>query len=204
MDNKNWSNYYKITKQNTLPRKTLLKAIEIFNCRNKFNCAQLAIDVGCGAGADSIELLKNNWSVLAIDSQAEAISTLISSCPQSLQNRLKTKVASFESLTSLPTSQLINASYSLPFLSSDNFYKFWKLILEALPPGGIFAGIFFGINDGWNCYKRSDMTFLSTNDLYNLFVPFKIELLEEEESDGADAMGFIKHWHRYFVVAEKC
>ncbi len=205
MDNKNWVNYYKITKQKTLPRKTLMKAIELFHCRNKLNLPKFAIDLGCGSGSDSLELLKHDWSVLAIDSQAEAISILLSSCPPSLKNKLKTEVTSFESLTSLPIPQLINASYSLPFLKPEFFYKFWKLILKTLHPGGLFAGTFFGINDDWSKNKRPDMTFLSYKELHQLFLPFKLELFEEEESDEVDALGHsMKHWHKYFVVAEKC
>ncbi len=204
MNNKDWANYYKVTQQRTLPRKTLVKAIELFHCRNQVGLPKLAIDLGCGAGCDSIELLKHDWSVLAIDSQAEAISTLLTSCPQLLQNKLKTQVASFESLTSLPISQLINASYSLPFLKPEPFYKFWKLILKALQPGGLFCGTFFGVNDGWNVCKKSDRIFLSRKELAHLFIPFKIEWFAEEESDEADASGcLIKHWHKYYVVAEK-
>ncbi|KTD41073.1 class I SAM-dependent methyltransferase [Legionella parisiensis] len=124
MENKNWGNYYKITQQKTIPRKTLTKAIELFHSRNKFNFPKFAIDLGCGSGADSRELLKHDWFVLAIDSQAEAISILLSSCPPSLKNKLKTEVISFESLTSLPIAQLINASYSLPFLKPELFLNF--------------------------------------------------------------------------------
>ncbi|HHT0594286.1 TPA: class I SAM-dependent methyltransferase [Legionella anisa] len=205
MNNENWVNYYKITKQKSLPRKTLMKAIELFHCRNQFDHPKLAIDLGCGSGSDSLELLKNEWSVLAIDSHAEAISILLASCPQSLKNKLKTEIASFETLTSLPISQLINASYSLPFLKPELFYKFWKLIIKTLQPGGLFAGTFFGINDDWSKNKRPNMTFFSYKELHQLFIPFKIELFEEEERDEADALGYsMKHWHKYFVVAEKC
>ncbi|KTD64571.1 class I SAM-dependent methyltransferase [Legionella spiritensis] len=203
MNDRNWEHYYKITKQITSPRKTLLKAIEIFSNGNKASPAKLAIDLGCGSGTDAIELLKHGWSVLAIDYQPEAISTLLSLCPPSLENRLETKVMPFELLTSLPRSQLINASYSLPFLKADKFYLIWNMILNALHQGDIFSGTFFGINDGWNGSKNSDMTFFNHKDLSNFLMPFEVAFLEEEENDKADAMGNIKHWHKYFVVAKK-
>lgn len=201
---KNWINYYRNTQQQSLPRKTVVKAIELFHCKNDSPLSKFAIDLGCGAGIDSIELLKHNWSVLAIDSQIEAISTLRSSCPKLLQNQLTTKVASFESLISLPATQLINASYSLPFLKPELFYSFWKLILQALPTRGLFAGTFFGLKDDWFRNKNEVMTFFSYKELVHLFLPFKIEMFEEDECYMPDASGsFIKHWHKYFIVAEK-
>ncbi|MFC3909140.1 class I SAM-dependent methyltransferase [Legionella dresdenensis] len=204
MNDRNWAHYYKITKQITSPRKTLLKAIEIFSNRSKSTHTKAAIDLGCGSGADSIELLKHGWSVLAIDYQAEAISTLLSLCPPSLQNRLDTKVMPFELLTSLPRVQLINASYSLPFLREDKFYSIWNTIVDTMHQGDMFAGTFFGINDGWNSSKNLDMTFFNHDDLSNLLLPFEVAFLEEEEIDKTDALGNIKHWHVYSVVAEKC
>ncbi|OEH47292.1 hypothetical protein [Legionella parisiensis] len=49
------------------------------------------------------------------------------------------------------------------------------------------------------------MTFLGDKELHQLFLQFKLGLLEEEESDETDALGYsMKHWHKYFVVAEKC
>lgn len=201
MNNKNWDNYYNITRKSTPPRKTLIKAIQILDKENNLAATKFAIDLGCGAGADTVALLKHNWSVLAIDSQATAITTLISSCPQLLQDKLTTKVASFESLTSLPTCQLINASYSLPFLKPEYVQNFWEIMLQALNPGGIFSGIFFGINDSWNTLPN--MTFLSSGALHNLFNAFKIEFLEEEEKNEIDALGNMKHSHKYFIVAKR-
>lgn len=202
MCNKNWVDYYKITHTVSTPRKTLMKAIEIFDVENHFGMVKLAIDLGCGAGTDSIMLLKDDWSVLAIDSQAAAIETLSSSCPQSLQKKLRTKVSEFESLIVLPPSQLINASYSLPFLNRDYFFNFWEIILSALHSGGLFSGIFFGINDSWS--TRANMTFLSRDELFsNLLLPFKIEFFAEEEHDESDALGNLKHSHKYFIVAKK-
>lgn len=204
MKHRNWSAYYHVTKQITRPRKTLLNAMALFHTRNPSAEAKVAIDLGCGAGIDTIALLKQGWSVLAIDSQADALSTLAASCPPSYQNRLQTKMAPFESLTALPSAQLINASYSLPFLKPDDFYSVWALILTSLPPGGLFSGTFFGINDEWNRTTRTAMTFLTTQDLRQLFADFNLALFEEDEQDEPDTRGCMKHWHRYWVVAEKC
>jgi SAM-dependent methyltransferase len=202
MNDKRWIKYYDITRVKTPPRKTLVTAIENFSNENII-FSKLAIDLGCGSGSDSIELLRHGWSVLAIDFQSAAITNLLFSAHQLslLDNILKTKICSFETLTSLPPAYLINASFSLPFLNPDSFYKLWEIILIALHPGGRFSGSFFGIHDSWN--TRSDMTFFKHEEIYDLFAQFKIEFFDEEEQDGPDALGYIKHWHKYLVVAKK-
>lgn len=204
MDCSNWKIYYKKTKKITIPRRTVVKAIELFRDRKTLNDSQFAIDLGCGAGIDSIELLRNKWSVLAIDSQANAISTLLNSCPQSLKSKLATKIATFETISHLPLCQLINASFSLPFLKREFFYPFWNIILNTLPPKGLFSGTFFGVKDDWYSNKDLDMTFLTRKEFDNLFLPFKILWFDEKEHYGVDASGsYLKYWHQYLVVAEK-
>lgn len=107
----------------------------------------------------------------------------------------------FESLTSLPPANLINASYSLPFMNLVNFYKLWAIILILLHSGARFAGSFFGNHDSWN--TKADMTLFSREEILNLFALFKIEFFEEEEQEGTDSEGNIKHWHIFHIVAKK-
>ena len=52
--------YYKKTK-NALPHKNVQKVLEMDIIPGN------AIDLGCGAGRDTICLIKNGWNVLAID-----------------------------------------------------------------------------------------------------------------------------------------
>jgi trans-aconitate methyltransferase len=200
MSIRNWTEYYKKTEKKSVPRKTLLKAIELFDL-DQIGVPKLAIDLGCGSGIDTEALLRCGWSVLAIDAQVSAINSLLTKMPQFYSGQLTSQVASFETLPQLPPAYLINASFSLHFLTPNNFYKFWHLISDSLHPGGRFAGTFFGIRDGWS--TRSDMTFLSPEALNALFLTFEIEFFEEEELAHPDAMGYEKYWHKYFIVAKK-
>ncbi|AMP88587.1 class I SAM-dependent methyltransferase [Legionella pneumophila] len=201
MNKRNWIAYYNSTKQNALPRKSLLKAIANFD-KEAVSSPKLAIDLGCGAGMDVMELLRRGWSVIAIDSQLDAIDSLFSSVQElTWANHLKTVVSSFETLNSLPKVSLINASFSLPFLKPVYFYKFWNVILRGLEPDGRFSGSFFGFNDSWN--TRTDMTFLNREMICHLFTLFKIEYFQEEEKDEMDALGYYKHWHKFYIVAKK-
>ena len=63
-----WARYYDASGDD--PRKTLLAAVE------RFAAPGLAVDLGCGTGRDTVELLRRGWHVVAIDSEEEAISRL--------------------------------------------------------------------------------------------------------------------------------
>ena len=55
-----------------LPRETLLFALERFEGEADSSEQELlAIDLGCGAGRDTAELLRRGWRVLAIDAEDE-------------------------------------------------------------------------------------------------------------------------------------
>ncbi len=47
------------------------------------------------------------------------------------------------------------------------------------------------------------MTFLNREMICHLFSQFKIEYFQEEEKDEMDALGYYKHWHKFFIVAKK-
>ena len=67
-----WEEYYESTGDRR-HRDTLEKALVRFD---KEEAVGHAVDLGCGNGRDTIELLRRGWSVLAIDAQASAIESL--------------------------------------------------------------------------------------------------------------------------------
>lgn len=56
----NIERFYENTK-NAMPHENVKRLIEIENKKGN------AIDLGCGAGRDTVFLIKNNWNVTAID-----------------------------------------------------------------------------------------------------------------------------------------
>lgn len=194
-----WSSYFK-NKSNLVPRDTLLKALEFFENENTSDEQMFAIDLGCGHGSDTLELLKRKWKVLAIDSSAEGLAILEDSVIPSRKRNFRKVNMSFEDLK-LMKCDLLNASYSLPFCKPEFFSRMMKEIDSSILKGGRFSGNFFGKNDSWAGNKN--MTFHTKEELLNFFRNFEIEYLEEKDEDGVTASGESKHWHVYSVIARK-
>jgi tellurite methyltransferase len=202
-DDYDWVDYYALTNDRP-PWPTLLLAVDNFEQEAPSNLRQLAVDLGSGAGRDTFALLKRGWEVLAIDAQPESAQWLRKRISNEQQGKLKTLSQSFEELT-LPTSTLVNASYSLPFCAASQFDELWKKIVNGILSGGRFSGHFFGDNDEWNKSPLLDSpTHHHTRaQVEELFHGFEIEYIDERDEDGNIADGSPKHWHVFSIVAKK-
>ena len=89
-----WQAYYEATAGRP-PRPTLLWALE----RCEPGCTRRrAIDLGCGDGRDTIELLRRGWSVLAIDAEKLALEQAGGAARLPAGPRLTTRCAKFEAV----------------------------------------------------------------------------------------------------------
>lgn len=159
-----------------------------------------AIELGCGAGNDTVYLIKNSWNVLAIDREdvEERISNRLN---QKEIEKFRFQKQEFESLE-LERSNLIIANYCLPFCTKDKFEELWNKIKASILDKGYFIGNFFGINDSWNATKP-EMIFLSKEQVMELFKDFEIIRFKEIEKDALTGLGKMKHWHIFDVIAKK-
>ena len=114
---------------------------------------------------------------------------------------LETQICRFEDLKFPTDVDLINASFSLPFSSPDAFPALWDKIVAALHPGGRFSGHLFGNHDSWAV--NSSMNHHTRKQVELLLEPFEIEMLDEEDKPGKTALGQVKHWHIFNIVARK-
>jgi SAM-dependent methyltransferase len=180
------------------PRDTLLLALEKWHAEHGAE-AGFAIDLGCGVGRDTAELLRRGWRVLAIDSSPEAIARL--EAREDLDNRgnLATLCAPMEDAR-WNDADLINSSFALPLVPPDRFPPFWQRLIDSIKPGGRFAGQLYGPNDDW---ARNGITIVTRGALDAFFAAFEFERLDEEDADGETAPGKKKHWHIFHVVARK-
>lgn len=160
-----------------------------------------SIDLGCGAGMDTLELLKSGWEVLAIDNNPHSFHKIKTELNEQQLAKLETKMESFEEVQ-LPKADLINASYSIPFCNPNFFDNFWTNITQAINVNGRFSGHFLGDKDEW--ITRKNMTFLSKQEVLELFNGFQLELFEEKEIDKQTVLGTLKHWHIFKIIAKKC
>lgn len=184
------------------PRETLLTALAQFDAEPTPLEPRSAIDLGCGDGRDTVELLQRGWRVLGIDAQPEAIERFRSRTDVDL-TQLETKVVRFEEITDFPDGgvDLINASFSLQFCPPDHFPTFWTKIVTALRSGGRFCGQLVGDRDSWAMYPT--MTHLTREQVEAYLAPFALEHFEEEDHPGKTALGEEKHWHIFQIVARK-
>ncbi|MEX2219223.1 MAG: class I SAM-dependent methyltransferase [Phycisphaerales bacterium] len=182
---------------------------------------RFAIDLGCGEGRDTLELLRRGWRVLAIDSTPEAIDRLRAQAEAILgeearatgsrpspaatraEPRLRTRIDRFETAP-LPPCDLLNASFSIPHCDPADFPGIWSRIVAAIRPGGRFAGQLFGVLDSWATEPEGiTRTHHTRGQVEALLAPFEVELLDEVERDGKTALGDPKYWHVFHIVARK-
>jgi SAM-dependent methyltransferase len=189
--------YYQRTGERP-PRETLLSALD--RGADAAPGARRAVDLGCGTGRDTVELLRRGWAVLAIDAEPEAIAGLRERPDLPPDARLETRVARFEE-TDWPASDLVNASFALPLCPPATFAGLWQRLVASLKPGGRFAGQLYGDRDSWA--GQPGMTFLTRPQAEALLAPLEVELFREEESDGVTPAGDAKHWHIFHIVARK-
>ncbi len=158
-----------------------------------------AIDLGFGGGTDTLELLRNGWTVLAVDGQAAAADFLARRVPPRRRRALTTVVAPMQEVE-LPPADLVYASYSLPFLRRPEFRTVWRRIFASLRPGGHFAGQLFGDRDTWSGDRS--MSFWRRAEAVRWTAGYRVELFRETDEEGTAFSG-PKHWHVYDLILEK-
>ncbi|WP_062059464.1 hypothetical protein [Aquimarina longa] len=198
-----WDTHYQYFDQKKYPPSaTLLNALKLLkNERTIQQDKKFAIDLGCGNGIDTFALLQDQWKVLAIDQQNESLQRIKENTPVIYKEQLQLDLNSFENITTLPNSQLINASFSLPFCHPNYFEKIWHIITLSIIQKGFFSGHFFGINDSWS--SKPEMTFHTLQQVKELLSDFKIIHHKEIEKKGKTISGKEKYWHVFHVVAQK-
>lgn len=190
---KNIEKYYKNT-TDAKPNYIIKKFIEL-----KIKPGN-AIELGCGAGRDTVCLIKNGWNVTGIDKE-NVKSRIAAKLETEELKQFKFLKQKFEEIE-LEKNNLVVANFSLPFCNKNDFKKLWNKIDDSILKDGYFVGNFFGDNDEWKNTKE-EMTFLTKKQVIELFENFEIIEFNEVEKDDFTGLGKMKHWHIFNVIAKK-
>ena len=122
--------YYKNTK-NALLHKNVQKVLEMDIIPGN------AIDLGCGAGRDTIYLIKNGWNVLAIDKE-ETKGLIEEKLNENELKNFRFSLQNFQNVE-LENNSLLVSNFSIPFCGKKYFKEFWNKIEESIEEGRIFC-----------------------------------------------------------------
>ena len=167
---------------------------------------KIAIDCGCGSGADIDYLRKEGFIVHAFDIENESIEI----CTKRFvgDSNVHLSIDSFHSFT-YPRASLVVADASLFFCPKEEFDYVWSKIYNSLSIGGIFCGSFLGPKDTMaspnfnrQAYWKNILVF-EENALKTEFEKFEIIEFNEHCVEGKTPRGQFHKWHIYSVVAKK-
>ncbi|MBR2786822.1 MAG: class I SAM-dependent methyltransferase [Clostridia bacterium] len=95
-----------------------------------------AIDFGCGAGKDTIVLLKNGWDVISIDKE-NTKALIEQNLTEEEKKHLKFIQSKFEDCR-IEKNDLFVANFSIPFCKKECFEQLWNNIVNSIKENRIF------------------------------------------------------------------
>ena len=143
----NIEKFYENTKD-AMPHDNIKKFVEMKTKNGN------AIDLGCGAGRDTIFLIKNNWTVTAIDRE-DTQNIIEANLNEEELKKFKFICQNFENIQ-LEKNDLIVSNFSIPFCSKNYFNDFWDKIVNSINNGRILCWKFFWIKRFMGTYKRKN------------------------------------------------
>jgi tellurite methyltransferase len=182
-----WGPYIQKTRGGK-PRPLLLEALPY--CVRK----ETALDLGAGAMNEARYLAAQGFKVTAVDSSFDAA--------EELGENIDIVVSSMEGYEyPADAYDLVSAFYSLPFVKRERLPEVIAGIKLALRENGIFAGEFFGPEDGWAA--SPDVAVYSKEEVKAMLAPLEVLKIEEEKQEGKTALEGDKQWHVFHIIARK-
>lgn len=180
-------------------RPLYVKALDFFSAVPE--PGKVAVELGCGAGVETQDLISRGWEVFAYDKDPGALQSTEALVDPSKHYKLNLSCKSFEELTTLPRNYLVFAYHSLPFCDVDHFDRLMKAITDSIVGEGFFVGSFFGNQDEW--VKSDKALGVDVTELQYRFDGFDFLLLNETHQTGSTLLNGPKHWHLIEVIARK-
>lgn len=188
-----WSDFHRAALRRP-PRELLGRTLGCFAIEGRQ--PGVAVDLGCGSGPESIELLRRGWIVHAVDADPEGLELLRSQVPPDVRARLKIHHVTFEDFH-FPACDLVWSGWSLPYCPTDRWPVLLDRIVHALRPNGRFAGDLFGDRHAWSA--ESGVFTLTESALREQLAEFVIEAFDVE--DGIRPSGReLTRWHAFGIA----
>ncbi len=186
---KDWSNY----QNNTLNDKIDNLLLEFLN---KYKNVKTIVDLGCGAGNESVYLIKHGYNVISIDRQLNE-SFILDRLEKGEKKNVKFLESDFKDVI-IPNSDCVMAMFSIPFCKKEFFDELWNKIYDSLNEHGYFVGQLFGDRDAWkdsewvNTFSKDEV--LERLEKYEVLLFDEVEFVRKSDN---------KKWHYYNIIARK-
>lgn len=198
-----WGEYRERTQAKT-PTRPLVKLLEHI-------APGKAVDLGPGAGTDTMYLLENGWDVLGIDidpnTENDIRDLIKTSSNQNFDEKFSFMNQDFENLElEKDTYDLVIGFNSLFFCRPESFKKIFKQITDSIKSGGYLLVNLLGKNDDWNKQEDNRKTFLSREEILELLSDFEVgenDIREAELDKETAVTKTLKHWHTFLIRARK-
>lgn len=158
----------------------------------------VVLDIGAGAGADSLQFARRGWTVHAYDADDTLASRLVEN--ERMSGSVQFHHTDITDVEQFPAAQIVYSTYTLGLLGRDGLAATWPRLVKALPRGGVMAVDMFGVNDSWA--DRGDIATFSYEEIDEMFRGFHVIDRSVRDEDGR-FLADKKHWHVITTLARK-
>ncbi|WP_029362775.1 class I SAM-dependent methyltransferase [Brachybacterium squillarum] len=158
----------------------------------------VVLDLGAGAGADSLQFARHGWTVHAYDADDTLAARLVEN--ERMSGDVIFHHTDLAEVEEFPAARIIYSTYTLGLLGPEGLAAIWPKLVGALPVGGVMAVDLFSTNDSWA--ERPDIATPSREQIDEMFRGFQIVERSERDEDGR-FLADRKHWHVITTLARK-